>query len=475
MSNFARLQKILSTFVFGCCLQIAWSTPNNPEFFNDIYPLMIDNCLKCHNERGIAFTFENPETAFAMRTGIVQAVKERRMPPWLAEPGHLNYEDDVSLSREQIALFEAWQRNGYMKGEKRDFESVVPTANLKNFSLSLHVYAKGQSYLPNQERKDDYRCFFVDWPFQETKYITGFRARPGNLKVVHHLVAFKVDAAVRDRFAKFGDEEKGMGYQCFGGAVPDRFGEEENRAQMEANEPGIIEKLEYHSHWLAHWAPGMDGYSFPKGTGIRMERGSAIIVQLHYYSAFAAGESDAHSVMDFQIEERIDYPSFHFPLTHLPWLIAKKNQSMVIPPLGGATFTKRVSLQKVIERAHEMLGVEDSEVLSVTLHSANIHMHAIGASGRVSLIDEHGHKQTLLHIPRWDLDWQRDFTFEQRIAIENADLDKYSLEVECTFANPKAETVYGGFGSDDEMCFNLSYVSLQLDRILDKRIKSAAN
>ena len=263
-----------------------------------------------------------------------------------------------------------------------------------------------------------------------------------------------------------------MGYQCFGGPVPDRLGDEQLRAQMEANEPGIIEKLESHSHWLAHWAPGMDGYSFPKGTGIPMERGSAIIAQMHYYSAYAAGESDADSVMDFQIEDVVDHPSFYQPLTHMPWLIGKENGSMVIPPLGDATFTKRTDLQKVISRAHEILGVKDSEILFLTLHSANIHMHALGASGRVSLIDQHGHKQTLLHIPRWDLDWQRDFTFQQEIAIANGDFDKYFLEVECTFANPKTETVYGGFGSDDEMCFNISYVSLQVDPEADKSVRS---
>ena len=66
-----------------------------------------------------------------------------------------------------------------------------------------------------------------------------------------------------------------------------------------------------------------------------------------------------------------------------------------------------------------------------------------------------------------------DATAEALIdAIADGDFDKYFLEVECTFANPKTATVYGGFGSDDEMCFNISYVSLQLDPGADKSVRS---
>ena len=68
----------------------------------------------------------------------------------------------------------------------------------------------------------------------------------------------------------------------------------------------------------------------------------------------------------------------------------------------------------------------------------------------------------LLNIPRWDLNWQRDFMFVEPIRIEQEDLADNRLVIECTFANHTDELVYGGWGSDDEMCINFSYVSVIL-------------
>ena len=87
-------------------------------------------------------------------------------------------------------------------------------------------------------------------------------------------------------------------------------------------------------------------------------------------------------------------------------------------------------------------------------------MHAFGASGSTSLLDSAGEKHTLLNIPAWDLDWQRDFMFTEGKVISSEDFDRTRLIVECTFSNYTNETVYGGYGSDDEMCFNFSYMSV---------------
>ena len=87
-------------------------------------------------------------------------------------------------------------------------------------------------------------------------------------------------------------------------------------------------------------------------------------------------------------------------------------------------------------------------------------MHAFGAAGEASLLHASGEKETLLNIPRWDLDWQRDFLFEQGKIIPREDFKRARLIVECTFDNYTDETVFGGYGSDDEMCFNFSYVSV---------------
>ena len=78
----------------------------------------------------------------------------------------------------------------------------------------------------------------------------------------------------------------------------------------------------------------------------------------------------------------------------------------------------------------------------------------------MSLIDPNGRKETLLSIPRWDLNWQRDFTFVEPKVVPRERFGGTRLVVECAYRNDTDAEVFGGFGSDDEMCFNFSYVAV---------------
>ena len=69
---------------------------------------------------------------------------------------------------------------------------------------------------------------------------------------------------------------------------------------------------------------------------------------------------------------------------------------------------------------------------------------------------------TLLSVPEWNLHWQRDFAFVHPKVLDREQLERASLRVRCTYRNPTDEVVYGGYGSFDEMCFNMSYVAVQL-------------
>jgi hypothetical protein len=330
-----------------------------------------------------------------------------------------------------------------------------------NLSVELN---SGRSYLPNQERKDDYRCFIIEWPYETKKYVTGFKADPGNLRIAHHLVNFAVGPESADMVRELSADEEGEGHQCFGGPLPDRMANDENRAKFDERHPGAWDQLQKDYFWLSHWAPGTNGVDFPENTGILMEPGSLVIVQMHYFSAFAPGETDQNTTMHFKVVDEVEKPSVNYPLTKDAWLGAKKNDSMRIPQGGEATYEVSENFADITDYAADALQIDRSEIEAVELQSANVHMHSFGASGHTSLIDGDGKKQVLLNIPRWDLNWQRDFMFAEPIRIDQDKLDSTRLVVECTFANYTDEMVYGGLGSDDEMCFNFSYVSLVLKK-----------
>lgn len=437
-------------------------------FYDDVRPILVQNCMSCHSGAGAAWSMQDPEEAFTRRRKIAQAIMDRHMPPWLAEGGHQDYVGNPMLEDYILQVVQGWRDGGYQKGAAKPDPVVADAANATHgnahsrFSpdVSLEVLP-GTSYLPRPDRSDDYRCFVVDWTGTEPAFITGFRAVPGNTRVAHHVVVHAVLPEMAARFRALQDDEEGPGYQCFGGAVPDRLGSRAARSAYEATYPGGVRELSRNNFWLAHWAPGMDGHVFPAGTGIPVKPGSAFVVQLHYYNKDAPGESDAGSTLDFMVAKSVERPAFHMPVTNDDWIAGEQTGTMVIPAGQMATVRTAEDLGGMLDYVSFVTGIPRDSVRGLEVHSVNLHMHGIGHSGNVTLERANGEKETLLSIPRWDLGWQRDFTFTQPKVFGRDELEGTRLAVECTFKNPRAFTVYGGFGSDDEMCFNFSYIAVQ--------------
>jgi hypothetical protein len=433
------------------------------DYYTDVRPVLVENCMGCHSEDGIAWSMEDPEETFGERRRIAGAVAIRKMPPWLAEPGHQQYVGDMSLDQDVVGMVGAWRDAGYPKGEPRPDPRIEPVNTPTTFRADLSTGVMGDaSYLPNQSMDDDYRCFVTEWTGEEPGYVTGFRAVPGNENVAHHVVVYAVDPDMVDRFRELDDAEEGLGYQCFGGALPDRLGRRADREAYEARYPDGVREMSRAAWWLAHWAPGMDGQTFPEGTGIKMEPGAGLVVQMHYYTVQAPGESDRNTHVDFQFATEVEKPAFHFAQTYSPWLGGEHNQSMVIPPGEMATYEISDELSSLVGYASAVTGVDDERIHGFEIHSANLHMHAFGHSGVVSLTDADGRYQTLLAVPRWDLHWQRDFTFVEPKVFTREEMEGAELRVQCTYENPTDEVVYGGYGSYDEMCFNFSYIAVQV-------------
>ncbi len=256
-----------------------------PTYYQDVRPVLVENCLRCHDGKGAAWSMADPEATYDRHRRIARAIMERHMPPWLAEGGHQEYVGNPMLEQYILDVVQGWRDGGYAKGTPVPDKAITTTTTAMygdghgafNVDVSLDVLPDG-SYLPNPRSSDDYRCFVVDWTEKNESFITGFRAVPGNRKVAHHFVVYAIAPAMADRFRELDDDEDGAGYQCFGGAVPDRLGDRANRAAYEAKYPDGVRELNRNNFWLAHWAPGMDGHVFPEGTGIRMQPGSVLVV-----------------------------------------------------------------------------------------------------------------------------------------------------------------------------------------------------
>ena len=170
---------------------MACQSESIPTYATDIAPIINGRCINCHQIGGIGgFDFADPEVVQQLAPIIAQQVKSGAMPPWPAAD-IVGYDNDWSLTSDQIDTIVDWSNGGAPMGDLDQMAETIPPvdAGLSRVDLTLTM---PQSYGPEPESGDDYRCFVLDWDSDVATNITGFNARPGNAAIVHHIAAFLV-------------------------------------------------------------------------------------------------------------------------------------------------------------------------------------------------------------------------------------------------------------------------------------------
>lgn len=398
-------------------------------FYRDVQPILEQHCrASCHEPGTIApFSLTSYEEAWPMRELIAAAVQARTMPPWFASDDCADYVGDRSLSDAEIQTLITWADEEGPMGRPEDY--VAPTApdrpGLSRVDVSLQL---PEPYEP-QRQPDDYRCFLLDWPEQETTFITGFKAVPGNTNIVHHVITYAVDPEQVAEFEALDEAEPGPGYTCYGG-------------------PGATESDWTAGRWIGAWAPGGEGSDLPAGTGLRMEPGSKVVVQVHYNSQASDGQPDQTQVQ-YKVDASVENEAHMMLWADPQWLYG----SMDIP--AGAPST-------VHSFAHDPTQVMSfltdviPENAPFYIHNVAHHMHKRGVRGLQTIERADGSNECLLELPRYDFDWQSGYRLADPIRFEPGD----TLHLECEWNNEdNDQDVNWGEGTEDEMCLAVLYIT----------------
>lgn len=270
---------------------------------------------------------------------------------------------------------------------------------------------------------DDYRCFVLDPKLDKDVAVTGFDIRPGDQRVVHHVIVFAVEEGQFGALQQREDEDAEEGYTCFG------------TARVESTMVGA-------------WVPGTTATVFPHGTGIVLPAKSKLVVQVHYNMLETKDAVDLTSVLLETVPASKVKKALIFPL----W-----DDSFAIEP-GVVDGTKIV-----IDTAQ--LGLPPG--LTALLHGAAPHMHLHGKSIRVEVEKLDGSKHVIVDIPEWDFHWQQMYFYEEPFEVEYG--DKVTLECEWdnrAHAQPvvngrlvEPEVLRWGEGTLEEMCLNFFYAT----------------
>ncbi len=309
---------------------------------------------------------------------------------------------------------------------------------------------------------DDYRCFVLDPHLSKDAFITGMNILPGQPKVVHHVILFRVPPSQVAAVEAKDRAEKGEGWTCFGGT-----GVETNEALDNAP-------------WLGAWAPGGSEQIYGKGFGERLDRGSRVIMQVHY-NLLAGPRPDVSSAQlrlapatkKLAPLETVLLPApVELPCrpSHDQGPLCDRSASVAD---AQARFGSDVGL--AANYLHFLCGkVRQGPVQScdqtmkspATIRAAAGHMHLLGRSIKIQVNPGTPQARTVLDLPVWDFDNQGAKPLKKPVHLATGD----TVRVTCrhdqslrdrlpAFKGTREKYVVWGEGTTDEMCLGMLSVA----------------
>lgn len=337
------------TEVQGCLItHVADAKKNATVTFNkDVMAILQNRCQECHRPGQIGpFSLLNYKQAKGWSAMMAETVKDRRMPPWHADPNHGKFANDRSLPAKERDVLMAWVEQGCPEGDAKDLPQAKTFTTGDGWTIGKPdaVLTMAEEFtIPAKapEGGVPYQHFMVQTNFDEDKWIQSAEAKPGNRSVVHHIVVFVLPP-----------------------------GEGRGRGQ----EDGIG------NNFLVGTAPGDMPMILPPGHAKRIPKGSNLVFQMHY-TPNGIEQKDRSSMGLIFAKE---------PPEHPVRTRTVMNRRFAIPP--GAE-SHRVFSQSTFAK--------DAVILTFMPH-----MHLRGKDFEYKVVYPDKTEEILLSVPKYDFGWQ---------------------------------------------------------------------
>lgn len=458
---------------------------SSPSFKKVVMPALQANCASCHNSGQVGaahWVLDDANDAAQVADGIGTVVKARYMPPWPASDLGVPLLHSKRLDKKTTDEIVAWA-NGGGKLDVPGSTKITPTSGPAGTPPRHDVVLQmPQAYAGSLANPNDYRCFVLDPHLTKPTYMTGYEVTPGHREEIHHAQIFHIDAAqVADAANKDGKDGK-PGWECYTGpGLSSRGGartaispngthdrsQSARRSVRGGLQPGLV----------AGWVPGQDPVIYPDGSGILMQPGDALVLQIHYH--YEDPPVPDRSTVALQLDpgtapvKRIDIVNPLGPV-EIPCMPgetaplcdrsnALKDDARLYGPTGslieGALLgVCNKTADEVAATFHD--GVASSTCDTKVPESGDIvgamgHMHTLGKSFRLTLDPGTPQQKVLLDIPTWNFDWQMNYEFAKPLHVTAGQ----TVRMECTWdrsLDPNRPPKYIVFaeGTEDEMCFS---------------------
>jgi hypothetical protein len=393
-----------SVFVLPTSNASGSKTQKEVTFSKDVAPIFHKNCATCHRPGEAApFSTLTYKDARPWAKSIREKVTNRTMPPWHADPHVGQWANDRALTQKEIDTIAAWVDQGAKEGNPKDLPPAPTFTEGWSIGKPDAVFTMKETFTLKPGAPDDIQYFEVETNFKEDKWVQMAEARPGNRKIVHHIIAFiqpkpkqpqgEITAEQKAEWQKRRDERMKSSI----------FYQEGNATFVKADAPvhdngcelpsggsgdrrdGAGEGQEEGS-MIAGYAPGMNQAVWPIGTVKKLPAGAKIVFQLHYsnfqsYSGAKGDQSDQSSV-------------------GLIFAKTPPSKELHTHPVANGYFKIPAGADNHKVTACWTLK-EDIKLITFMPH-----MHLRGKAMKFEAIYPDGRREVLNNVPRYDFAWQ---------------------------------------------------------------------
>ena len=356
--------------------------PPNVNYAEHVAPILNAHCTTCHHVGAVApFSLVGYAEAKKQSANIAGATEQKRMPPWKAVHGYGEFKDENILSATQLSILKSWAETGAKRGDPKKEPKAQVFSNDWDLGKPDLTLSATKPFKLGAEGEDVYRNFVFDLKNTEPVYITAMDVKPGNRKIVHHVIGF-LDSGGQTIKLEAKNNDGQEGYTSAGGGI------------------GTIP-----SGSLGGWAPGVTVRKTPPGTAFVVKPGTKIVMQVHYHKS-GKEEVDQTKMGIYTTKTKPEKEVDIF------WCA---NPAFRIP--AGANDHKVAWRQSIPADA--------------TIYSVMPHMHLLGKSMKAKITKDDGTEVPLVFVDKWDFNWQLVYALKEPLQVKKG----WKLSVEAYYDN----------------------------------------
>jgi hypothetical protein len=352
----------------------------DPTFAEDVAPVLYKNCTVCHHDGGMApFSLVSYDTAVAHADEIRDAVAQRVMPPWHSTDPHGVFSNDRRLSDDDRNTILRWIDAGAKPGDLHNLPPKPEYPAGWTFGKPDLIVSMPEEYTVPASGTIEYQAFQVTVDIPVDRWVQAIEIMPGAREAVHHVqlyAASPVDPAAATAAP----------------AAPVLITKKEYALPAPEVRKDTTHRPPQHAGALiASYVPGTNVNTFPKGTALRLRRGTVLTFSMHY---------TAHG------HEMHDRTSVGFKFAdHAP------DEEIFAAYFVNGNFTIPAGAKDVPVPSEVGFG------RAVRVWGLMPHTHLRGTRWEYTLVMPDSSPRVVLDVPHYDFNWQTYYMFAKPLEI----------------------------------------------------------